>query len=217
MQSLTFYMNEFAKFGPEKFMGYVNATLSHRPKQDFRDFKTFLFSDSPTNLAASTRWICHAVKNDVQALCIIIRPQISGGNVILPRPVLASQLLEELGLFCFPKVKIITPGIISLPQLKILSLQRMEVNSAFLEKVLSGCPRLQNLNLHFCVVTFSGVCSMILRSFVMENCRIQTKRENKFYICTPNLVHLHFNQGCGTLSFPEKLDEMVCFQYNILR
>jgi hypothetical protein len=56
-----------------------------------------------------------------------------------------------------------------------------------------------------------------LRSFVMENCRIQTKRENKFYICTPNLVHLHFNQGCGTLSFPEKLDEMVCFQYNILR
>ncbi|XP_078151795.1 uncharacterized protein LOC144547058 [Carex rostrata] len=85
----------------------------------------------------------------------------------------------------------------------------MEVNSAFLEKILSGCPRLENLNLHFCGVTFSGVYSITLRNLILEQCRIQTKREDKFYICTPNLVHLHFNQGCGVLSHHEKFNEMI--------
>lgn len=211
MQNLMFYTDEFVNLGLENFIRYVNAALPHRPKQDFQNFKTFLFSDSPTNLAKSTRWISHAVKNDVRVLSIIIRLQNSGGNVILPRSALVSQSLEELGLFTFPNVKIITPSIISLSRLKILSLQRMEVNSAFLEKILSGCPMLENLNLHFCRVTFSGVYSTTLRNLILENCRIQTKREHKFYICAPSLTHLHFNQGCGALPLHKNSDEMVCF------
>ncbi|KAJ3687351.1 hypothetical protein LUZ61_016515 [Rhynchospora tenuis] len=204
LKGLTFYKDELAKFGLESFINYVNAALPYRAKQDFHIFKTFLFSTSPTDLATSTRWITHAVNNDVRVLYLIIQ----GGNVILPRPVLTSQSLEELGLFSFPSVKIITPSIISLSRLRILSLQRMEINSAFFEKIISGCTRVENLNLHSCEITFSGVHSMVLRKLVMDNCTIRTKRENKFYICTPNLVHLHFNQGCGTLSHHEKLDQM---------
>ncbi|KAJ1691976.1 hypothetical protein LUZ63_016131 [Rhynchospora breviuscula] len=204
LQRLTFYKDELVKFGLERFITYVNAALPYRPKQDFQIFKTFLFSTSPTHLATSTRWITHAVNNDVRVLYIIIQ----GGNVILPRPVLTSKSLQELALFSFPSVKIITPSIMSLSQLKILSLQRMEINSAFLEKIISGCPRLEHLNLHYCGITFFRVHSMMLRKLVMENCTIRTKRENKFYICTPNLVHLHFNQGCGTLTHHEKLNQM---------
>ncbi|KAJ4752274.1 F-box/RNI-like superfamily protein [Rhynchospora pubera] len=204
LQGLTFYKDELAKFGLESFIRYVNAALPYRAKQDFQIFKTFLFSTSPTYLATSTRWITQAVNNDVGVLYLIIR----GGNVILPRPVLTSQSLEELGLFSFPSVKIITPSIISLSRLRILSLQRMEINSAFFEKIISGCAMLENLNLHFCEITFSRVHSMVLRKLVMESCTIRTKRENKFYICTPNLVHLHFNQGCGTLSHHETPNQM---------
>ncbi|KAF3341112.1 F-box/LRR-repeat protein [Carex littledalei] len=194
MQGLKFYTDEFANCGPDKFISYVNAALPYRSKQDLQVFKTFLFNDSPTNIAASTRWITHALKNDVRVLHIIIRLKNSGENVIVPRPMLTSRSLEELGLFSFPNVRIITPNVISLSQLKILSLQHMDVNSAFMEKIISGCPRLENLNLHCCWLSCLGISSRMLRNLVMEKCEIQNQRENEFYICTPNLENLHFNQ-----------------------
>ncbi|KAJ4809015.1 F-box/RNI-like superfamily protein [Rhynchospora pubera] len=204
LQGLSFYTDEFAMFGLDRFITYVNAALPYCPKQDFQFFKTFLFTTSPTHLATTTRWITHAVNNHVRVLHIIIR----GGNVILPRPVLTSHSLQELALFCFPSVKLITPSIITLSQLKILSLQRMDINSAFLKKIISGCPMLEHLNLHSCGITFFRLHSMMLTKLFIENCTIRTKRENKFCISTPNLAHLHFNQGCGTLTHHEKLNQM---------
>ncbi|XP_078153013.1 F-box protein At5g03100-like [Carex rostrata] len=202
MQGLKFYIDEFDKYKSDKFISYVNAALPYCLKQDLQVFKTFLFSASPTNRAASARWITHVLKNDVRVLHIIIRPK-TGKNVILSRPMLTSQSLEELSLFCFPKVRIITPNVISLSQLKILSLQRMDVKSAFMEKIISGCPRLENLNLHYCWLSCSGISSRMLRNLVVENCGIL----NKFYICTPNLEKLRFNQKYKVSSPYDVLNE----------
>ena len=212
MQGLKFHTDEFANCGPEKFISYVNAALPYRSKQDLQVFKTFLLNDSPTNLAASTRWITHALRNDVRVLHIIIWPKSSGENVILPRPMLTSQSLEELGLFSFPNVRIITPNVISLSQLKTLSLQQLDVNSAFMEKIISGCQRLENLNLHYCWLRCSGISSRMLRNLVMESCGIQNLRQKKFYICMPNLENLHFNQKYAVFP-PFGVVHMVCFIY----
>lgn len=214
MQGLKFYTDEFANCGPDKFISYVNAALPYRSKQDLQVFKTFLLNDSPTNLAASTRWITHALRNDVRVLHIIIRPKSSGENVILPRPMLTSRSLEELGLFSFPNVKITSPNVMSLSQLKTLSLQQMLVTSAFLETIISGCQRLENLNLHYCRITCSGISSRVLRNLVIENCDIQIQQKNKFYICTPNLVNLRFNKRYTTICcYREVLHEQVCLEY----
>ncbi|XP_078152729.1 F-box protein At5g03100-like [Carex rostrata] len=213
-QGLKFYTDEFANFGPNKFISYVNAALPYRSKQDLQVFKTFLMNDSPTNLAASTSWITHALKSDVRVLHIIIQVKNYGENVILPRPMLTTQSLEELGLFCFPNLRIITPNVISLSQLKTLSLQQMDINSAFMEKIISGCQRLENLNLHYCWLRCSGISSRMLRNLFMENCGIQNLRENKFYICTPNLENLHFNQKYVVFSPTGKVN--VFFQQFML-
>ncbi|XP_078152732.1 FBD-associated F-box protein At4g10400-like [Carex rostrata] len=207
MQGLKFYTDEFANCGSEKFISYVNAALPYRSKQDLQVFKTFLLNDSPTNLAASTRWITHALRNDVRVLHIIIRAKSSGENVILPRPMLTSRSLEELGLFNFPNVNITSPNVMSLSQLKTLSLQQMPVTSAFLETIISGCQRLENLNLHYCWITCSSISSRVLRNLVVENCEIRIQWKNKFYICTPNLVHLRFNQKYAICWPPEELHE----------
>ncbi|XP_078152589.1 F-box protein At4g22280-like [Carex rostrata] len=193
MQGLRFYTDEFTNCGPDKFISYVNAALPYRSKQDLQVFKTFLLNDSPTNLAASTRWITHALMNDVRVLHIIIRSKSSGENVILPRPMLTSQSLEELGLFSFRNVNITSPNVMSLSQLKTLSMQQMDINSAFMETIISGCQRLENLNLHYCWITCSSISSRVLRNLVVENCEIQSLWKNNFYICTPNLLHLRFN------------------------
>jgi F-box domain len=211
MQGFNFYMDEFAMYGPEKFVSYVNATLPYRLKQDLQVFKTFLFSASPTNRTASSRWITHALKHDVRVLHIIMRLKNSGVKAILSRRMLTSQSLEELALFCFPKVEIRIPNVISLSQLKDLSLQRVDVNSTFLERIISGCPRLENLNLHHCRVTFSEISSRVLRNLVLEHCGIQIQRDKKFCIFTPNLVYLRFNQGHAISSHHVKVDERVCF------
>ncbi|XP_078152736.1 putative F-box/LRR-repeat protein At3g59160 [Carex rostrata] len=218
MQGLKFYTDEIANYGPDKFISYVNAALPYRSKQDLQVFKIVLFNDSPTNLGASARWITHALKNDVRVLHIITRPKNSDENVILPRPMLTSRSLEELGLFSFPNVSINTPNVMSLSQLKTLSLQMMEFTSAFLEKIISGCQNLENLNLHFCLITCSGISSRVLRNLVIENCDIMIQWKNKFYICTPNLINLRFNKRYTTICWPpEELHEQLKHDFRNLK
>ncbi|XP_078150743.1 FBD-associated F-box protein At4g13985-like [Carex rostrata] len=106
----------------------------------------------------------------------------------MPNLVFSCPSLQKLKLILSAcnQITIIRPKLINIPSLKVLNLQRVDLDDDFARKLFSGCPALESLYLRSCHLGFSDISSNVLKTLALKNCRYL----NQMKICCPSLISL---------------------------
>jgi F-box-like len=192
-----------------KFERFVQAVLSLRKTSQLDTFKfpwvnSSSDSDvildvlklSPRVLQCSMKLSVHSRKLlDHLFTCVsleemVLRIQIrSTRTMTIIRHLSGSELNN---IFCGPER-------VFLPRLKILHLSSFEIDPSFRDKLLSGCPLLEELTLQHCSLLFSEISSSTLKHFVLEHHR---GREASMLLFRTGSINLYSLKSCALFGLP---------------
>ncbi|BFG26278.1 hypothetical protein CerSpe_125510 [Prunus speciosa] len=166
-----------SQYGPDRamFRKYLLSCLKRREKdEEEHDLDTFRLSMRYSGGASMIdKWLSFAVERNVKELEIILIRKYGDRSkpYFLPQTILNAQSLTTLRL---NNVKIKDnpmPISISLPSLKNMVLENMDLGNVEFVHLISGCPSLEALSLDSCGLRFCKVLSSSLKSLQIARCR----------------------------------------------
>lgn len=150
------------------FERFVNALLLNRKNSGLDTFKLKWRNGESKPI---TSWILHFIKCKkprVLSICCSSYDQID-----LPHSVFCCTTLEEVQLIIHDDMisKAIIPRTIDLPFLRKLTLgSSMRIRPEFMQKLLHGCPLLEDLKLECCFLFEMGIYSPVLKRLTIVDC-----------------------------------------------
>ncbi|KAJ4767360.1 F-box/RNI-like superfamily protein [Rhynchospora pubera] len=135
-------------------------------------------------------WIFSALSCKPRSISLVLR---GFANLKLPLALFTCTSLEQLDLqFIDSSKKDIHPKFINLPNLKKLKFFKCALHNLVMQGILSGCPLLEELNLHDCSLEFSEMKSDLLRRLSIIKCQ----GNGVVDIFMPSLISLHLEDHC---------------------
>ncbi|KAJ4807468.1 F-box/FBD/LRR protein [Rhynchospora pubera] len=139
----------------------------------------------------STEWL------DRVALLMprVIRVYVVAEYFKCPDSVFSCSSLESLNLSLHTPIDQfidVSPKSISLPCLKTLKLCALELCENFMQQLFTGCPALESLTLHSCILYVSGISSNVLKNLTLFDCSQNTQT---LRVSCPGLVSLSIFSG----------------------
>jgi hypothetical protein len=130
-------------------------------------------------------------------------PLVSGYHFELPDCVFNCATLEEMTVSALTVMEVVAPKSVCLPRLKKLRLHNVQLSDpSMAEKLISGCPALEDLNLSRCSLGLFRISSGTLNTLSVTACDY-----SEIHISTPNAVSLRL-----TVAGWVKLDGMPSLQ-----
>ncbi|KAJ4776986.1 hypothetical protein LUZ62_061243 [Rhynchospora pubera] len=173
-----------------KFVNFIDAVLASRQVKlvdrfrlvwEYKDISYYLDSLSPT----LRRWIHLVAQQCPRVLSILLQRQFA--MVEIPDQTFTCSSLEEMKLevhSSWPGA--LNPALVSLPHLRKLNLGHFHIEAAFMDKLLLGCPSLEELELYACWLSLSQISCGNLKSLVINGCFHSTEIE----VLIPSLQYL---------------------------
>ncbi|KAJ3687209.1 hypothetical protein LUZ61_016373 [Rhynchospora tenuis] len=156
----------------EKFVRFIDTVLASRQVQQVDSFrlvwqyqvKPYQISDHPVR-----RWILLVLQQMPRVLSIYVQPNFA--NVDVPDVAFTCTTLEDMKLQVDNRLaEVLNPASVSLPHLRRLSLSYFTIEAEFMDKLLLGCPNLEELELYACVLRLSQISCGNLKSLVIASC-----------------------------------------------
>ncbi|KAJ3686386.1 hypothetical protein LUZ61_015550 [Rhynchospora tenuis] len=156
----------------EKFEKFITSVLNLHQVSLSHGFRLVWLYDEGIDTCLD--WIPSLIKLKPRILSMTVNTSLA--TLILPGCLFNCNFLEELDikiytsdglLFDFESIK--------LPLLKKLHLSYVEIDSYVLEKLLSGCPKLEELEFEICNLSFSELSSGTLKRLIICDCMIETQ------------------------------------------
>ncbi|KAJ4744585.1 F-box/RNI-like superfamily protein [Rhynchospora pubera] len=170
----------------EKFRDFVSTTLLLRKASDLHKLRLSCLDDGRYSLhqyhVIVKSWILYALKHNLQVFKIGF--DLEGS---LPLGVFNCASLVDASLSSF--ISFDHVKVIDLPCLRRLFLGGTKLNQEFVEKLFSGCPMLEFLQLEDCCKGFSAINSQSLKYLKMQCACVCDETEKKMeLINAPNLL-----------------------------
>ncbi|XP_078168667.1 putative F-box protein At1g49610 isoform X1 [Carex rostrata] len=161
----------------EKFVSLIDAVLASRQGQPIDRF-TLVWQYQVKNYCNQghpvRRWITHVLQHNPRVLSIYVQPNFA--RVEVPDMVFSCSSLEEMKLQVDQedRSEVLEPNLVNLPNLKRLNLGYFTITIDFMDMLLLGCPKLEELELYACAVHVSRIsCTTTnLKSLVFDGCCI---------------------------------------------
>ncbi|KAJ3706136.1 hypothetical protein LUZ61_009841 [Rhynchospora tenuis] len=223
---LNFHVSDYDENKRWKFDQFVNGVLKNRGPVlldtiiSSRDVKNRYIEPPPIGwLHRATLLMPRVISVDIP-YCYGLYPDLD-----FPDSVFSCASLEKLELFYFSDSgpPYLIQNSIALASLKTLVLYYLSLNDDFVQKLLLGCPVLENLKLWRCDLEISDISSNVLKEFTLDYCQhFQPMR-----ICCPGLVSLSIISSMDTIGFIwlENMASLVnasinfsgryCYEYNV--
>ncbi|KAJ1688806.1 hypothetical protein LUZ63_012961 [Rhynchospora breviuscula] len=181
-----------------KFDQFVNGVLQNR--RALLDTVIYDCYFEHSTWEPSTEWL------DRVALLMprVIRVYVVAEYFKCPDSVFSCSSLESLNLSLHTPIDQfidVSPKSIALPCLKTLKLCALELGDNFMQQLFTGCPALESLTLHSCILYTSDIFSNVLKNLTLFDCSQNTQT---LRVSCPGLVSLSifssdYNIGCISL------------------
>ncbi|KAJ3690766.1 hypothetical protein LUZ61_019930 [Rhynchospora tenuis] len=184
----TTFVSGYSEFH-EKFVKFVDTVLASRQVQQVDRFKQVNFNHH--HHLPVRRWIHHVVQQLPRVLSIYLRPRLDWVDII-PDPIFTCSSLEEIKLQVKNRaghsiwLDRLNPMVVTLPHLRRLNLGHFKIEADFMDKLLLGCPILEEVELCACWLDMSQISCDNLMSLIINGCYHSTAIE----VSIPSLQYL---------------------------
>jgi hypothetical protein len=155
---------------------FVNNLLLLRDPVDLQVL--CLHSWQCKHFAFQRRWLCHALSRGLRVLELALQGDYAGG---LPDRIFSCATLEEMNLSSRTRVVIAPKTAVCLPRLKKMHLENWQIEPSAVERLNSGSPSLEDLNLSECWLGSFKISSETLKTLSIIGCRF-----DEIHVSAPN-------------------------------
>ncbi|KAJ3690769.1 hypothetical protein LUZ61_019933 [Rhynchospora tenuis] len=162
----------------DKFVKFIDAVLASRQVQQVDRFRLawkYQVGNYPHHGHPVRRWIHYVVEQFPRVLSIYLEPRLDRIDII-PDLIFTCSSLEEIKLQVNYRVDHsiwldrLNPMVVTLPHLRKLHLGHFKIEADFMDKILLGCPILEEVELYTCWLNISQISCGNLRSLVINGC-----------------------------------------------
>ncbi|KAJ4803903.1 F-box/RNI-like superfamily protein [Rhynchospora pubera] len=172
----------------DNFVKIIDAVLALRQVQQVDRFRLvwkYQVRNYPRHGHPLRRWIPYVVQQLPRVLSLYLEPLYD--RLEIPDLIFTCSSLEEMKLqFDCCWLGSPHPPLVTLPHLRKLYLGRFFISTNFMDKLLLGCPSLEELELHACCLFISQISCGNLKSLVLNGCYPTTEIE----VSIPSLQYL---------------------------
>ncbi|KAJ3690767.1 hypothetical protein LUZ61_019931 [Rhynchospora tenuis] len=171
----------------EKFVKFIDAVLASRQVQLVDRFR--LVWKCPScfydYLLPVRRWIHHVVQQLTRVLSIYLQTRFR--MVEISDLTFTCSSLEEMKFQVHKRwPETLNPALVTLPHLRKLNIGHFRIKADFMDKLLLGCPSLEELELYACWLFISQISCGSLKSLIINGCYHMTEIE----VSIPSLQYL---------------------------
>jgi hypothetical protein len=131
------------------------------------------------------RWLCDALSRGLRVLELALQAAFAVG---LPDRIFTCVTLEDISLSSRARDVIAPKSAVCLPCLKKMHLENWQIHPSAVEKLNSGWPSLQDLNLSRCWLGSFKISSETLKTLSITDCRY-----DEIHVSAPNTGSLKIN------------------------
>ncbi|KAJ4789821.1 F-box/RNI-like superfamily protein [Rhynchospora pubera] len=156
----------------DNFVTFIDTVLASRQAQQVDSFrlvwkyqvKPYQNYDHPVR-----RWILLLQQQRPRVLSIYVQPNFA--KVDVPDVAFTCTTLEDMKLQVDNRMaEVLNPAAVNLPHLRRLNIGYFTIKADFMDKLLLGCPNLEELELYACVLQLSQISCGNLKSLVVASC-----------------------------------------------